>query len=139
VLLVVGLLTRPRGRAPRLDDGGGAPHRDARSSSSPGSRRARSAPWTSRPGCSCSSSPGSVLYGPGLLSLDHFLARWLGIRDGEPPPRPAVAQGRLIAAAASAPAREGVVDHPGDAAHQERPRRCRALARGPRPGGPGWR
>jgi putative oxidoreductase len=27
-----------------------------------------------------------VLYGPGLLSLDHFLARWLGIRGEETPP-----------------------------------------------------
>ena len=30
-----------------------------------------------------------VLYGPGLLSLDHFLARWLGIRGEEPPSEPA--------------------------------------------------
>jgi putative oxidoreductase len=29
-----------------------------------------------------------VLYGPGLLSLDHFLARWLGIGGGETPPEP---------------------------------------------------
>jgi putative oxidoreductase len=27
-----------------------------------------------------------VLYGPGRVSLDHFLARWLGLGDGEPPP-----------------------------------------------------
>ena len=32
-----------------------------------------------------------VLYGPGLVSLDHFLARWLGIRD-ETPPEPAAAR-----------------------------------------------
>jgi hypothetical protein len=30
-----------------------------------------------------------VLYGPGLVSLDHFLARWLGLGDGEPPAEPA--------------------------------------------------
>jgi putative oxidoreductase len=30
-----------------------------------------------------------VLYGPGLVSLDHFLARWLGIRGEETPPAPA--------------------------------------------------
>jgi putative oxidoreductase len=30
-----------------------------------------------------------VLYGPGRLSLDHFLARWLGLRGEETPPAPA--------------------------------------------------
>ena len=30
-----------------------------------------------------------VLYGPGPVSLDHFLARWLGIRGEETPPEPA--------------------------------------------------
>ena len=30
-----------------------------------------------------------VLYGPGLLSLDHFLARWLGLGGEETPPAPA--------------------------------------------------
>jgi len=29
-----------------------------------------------------------VLYGPGLVSLDHFLARWLGLRGEEPPSEP---------------------------------------------------
>lgn len=30
-----------------------------------------------------------VLYGPGWLSLDHFVARWLGVDDAGTPPRPA--------------------------------------------------
>jgi hypothetical protein len=29
-----------------------------------------------------------ALYGPGVLSLDHFLARWLGVGKEEAPPRP---------------------------------------------------
>jgi putative oxidoreductase len=33
-----------------------------------------------------------VLYGPGPVSLDHFLARWLGIHGEEPPPEPAAAR-----------------------------------------------
>jgi len=36
--------------------------------------------------------PWLVLYGPGLLSLDHFLARWLGLRGDETPPAPAKAR-----------------------------------------------
>jgi putative oxidoreductase len=30
-----------------------------------------------------------VLYGPGAVSLDHFLARWLGLRSEAKPPEPA--------------------------------------------------
>ena len=30
-----------------------------------------------------------VLYGPGLVSADHFLARWLGLPTAEKPPSPA--------------------------------------------------
>jgi len=31
-----------------------------------------------------------VLYGPGPVSLDHFLARWLGLRGAQQPePAPA--------------------------------------------------
>lgn len=30
-----------------------------------------------------------VFYGPGLVSADHFLARWLGLSPAETPPRPA--------------------------------------------------
>jgi putative oxidoreductase len=30
-----------------------------------------------------------VLYGPGPVSLDHFLARWLGVGGEETPPEPA--------------------------------------------------